>query len=133
MTVFVDTSALMAVLVAEDVMHANALRAWERLMADGYQLVTSNYVVLEASVILHRRFGARAVRSLVDGVLPVVLVHWVDVAHHRAGIAASLNSGKLGPNLVDCVSFELMRTLDVRRAFAFDQHFETQGFETIGG
>jgi predicted nucleic acid-binding protein len=31
--------------------------------------------------------------------------------------------------LVDCASFESMRRLTVRRAFAFDRHFEEQGFE----
>lgn len=133
MTVFVDTSALMAFLVAEDRMHANALLAWERLLREGDQLVTSNYVVVEACVILHRRFGTRAVRSLIDGVLPAVMVQWVDVAHHKAGVAASMSAEKRGPNLVDCVSFEVMRTLGIRRAFAFDHHFRTQGFETIGG
>jgi uncharacterized protein len=35
-------------------------------------------------------------------------------------------------SLVDCVSFELMRRLGIRRVFCFDPHFAEQGFELVG-
>jgi predicted nucleic acid-binding protein len=32
---------------------------------------------------------------------------------------------------VDCVSFEVMRRLGIRRAFTLDEHFREQGFEVV--
>lgn len=34
-------------------------------------------------------------------------------------------------SLVDCVSFEIMRTLGIKTVFAFDLHFAEQGFKSI--
>jgi len=33
--------------------------------------------------------------------------------------------------LVDCTSFEVMRSRSITTAFAFDEHFEEQGFATL--
>jgi len=35
-------------------------------------------------------------------------------------------------SLTDAVSFEVMRREQISRAFAFDQHFVTAGFELLG-
>ena len=32
---------------------------------------------------------------------------------------------------VNCVSFEIMRQRGLRRVFAFDKHFEEQGFDVV--
>jgi predicted nucleic acid-binding protein len=34
-------------------------------------------------------------------------------------------------SLVDCISFNIMRRLGIKSAFAFDRHFKEQGFECI--
>ncbi|HHY95520.1 MAG TPA: PIN domain-containing protein, partial [Firmicutes bacterium] len=48
--VFVDTSALYAVLDADDEWHEKAKAAWEKLLSnDEVVLITSNYVLVETS------------------------------------------------------------------------------------
>ena len=47
MTVFVDTSALFAVLDADDRYHARARELWEQLIATAEELVCTNYVLIE--------------------------------------------------------------------------------------
>jgi len=42
-------------------------------------------------------------------------------------------SGAFGANAVDCLSFAIMRKMRIARAYTFDGHFETAGFETIIG
>ncbi|MBZ5593473.1 MAG: hypothetical protein LAP39_14615 [Acidobacteriia bacterium] len=36
-----------------------------------------------------------------------------------------------GANPVDCASFAVMRRLNIKKAFTFDQHFRTAGFEIL--
>jgi predicted nucleic acid-binding protein len=44
-------------------------------------------------------------------------------------MATLLAAGRRKLSLVDCVSFELMRGCGCNHAFAFDAHFEEQGFD----
>jgi predicted nucleic acid-binding protein len=130
-TVFVDTSAFIALLVPEDQNHAGAGNAWRELVRRDEEIVTTNYVVVEAGSILQSRFGSSALRRLVDGVLPLVTVELVDAETHTAGLDSALLSTRTGPSIVDCVSFAMMRKLGIRTAFAFDPHFGDQGFELL--
>ena len=36
-------------------------------------------------------------------------------------------------SFTDCLSFAVMRALDIRAAFAFDRHFERAGFQRLRG
>ena len=58
MTVFVDTSALMALLDADEARHAEAVQTWRRLLDDDHRLITSNYVLVEAYALVQRRLGS---------------------------------------------------------------------------
>jgi predicted nucleic acid-binding protein len=55
----------------------------------------------------------------------------VGEAEHRAGVTALLTAGRRELSLVDCVSFVVMRQLNLKNAFAFDRDFLAQGFETL--
>lgn len=71
-----------------------------------------------------------AVRDLVAEVLPVCTVQWVTQPVHAQAIHTLLATGRRGLSLTDCVSFEVMHRNGSDRAFAFDPHFEEQGFTT---
>lgn len=130
MTALLDTSALYAVLDRDDENHEAAARVWEDLLAADARLMTHNYVVLELTALLQHRIGMEAVRDLVVEVLPVCTVQWVTEAIHAAALHYLLATGKRRLSLTDCVSFELMRRNRCDRAFAFDPHFDQQGFLT---
>ena len=129
MTVFVDTSGIFAVLDADDSYHDEADHLWRQLVLETEQLVCTNYVLIETYALVQRRLGMHAARTLEEDVLPLVRVHWVEEADHRSAMAAFLTAGRRDLSLVDCVSFVIMRRLDVKLAFAFDQDFQDQGFE----
>ncbi|MDO8586338.1 MAG: PIN domain-containing protein [Armatimonadota bacterium] len=131
MSAFVDTSAFIALLIAEDEHHRTAGKIWQRLVASDEQLVTSNYTLVETCALLHRRSGISTVRTFIEDLLPVVLVQWVDVELHTTGVGGMLTSGNRGPSIVDCVSFALMRKLKLRQVFTFDRHFREQGFDLV--
>jgi len=50
---------------------------------------------------------------------------------HEQAVNAMLISNRRDISLVDCVSFECMWRMDIRRVFTFDAHFSDQGFECI--
>lgn len=128
MTVFVDTSALVALLIGSEVQHRRAVSAWEEFGAGDQPLRTHSYVALEASALIQRRLGMDAVRALHNELLPVISVRFVDAALHDRAVTALLAANRRSVSLVDWTSFELMRDELITDAFAFDDDFATYGF-----
>ncbi len=129
MNTFIDTSALLALLDSDEAHHADAVRSWNRFAEIEAGLTTSNYVVLETMAVAQRRLGMDAVRALVNQVVPLLDVVFVDQAAHGAGVTALLVAGRRDLSLVDCTSVELIRRLGLQFAFAYDRHFVEQGLE----
>jgi len=130
-TIFVDTSALIALLDASEARHAACAREWQRLLASDASLVTSSYVIVETCAVAQRRLGMAAVRSLTTDFMPLLAIDWVDETVHGAGHAALLTANRKELSLVDCVSFEIMRRRDVATALALDSDFASQGFSVV--
>ena len=128
MTVFVDTSALFALLDAEDAGNAAAFPAWSSGIDDCAGFVTTNYVLVETISLVQRRLGIDAVRILIDEMLPMIDTLWVTDADHTAALNALLTAGRRQLSLVDCVSFTVMRRMGIRDYLGLDPHFEEQGF-----
>ncbi len=132
MTVFVDTSALYAVLDRDDANHAAARTRWNGLLSGAADLVTTNYVLVETCALVQHRLGLDAVRTLHDDILPVMGIRWINERQHALAAAALLGTDRKKLSLVDCSSFVVMRELAIRNAFAFDRHFAEQGFACDG-
>lgn len=131
MRVFVDTSAFLSVLDSDDRNHPRARDAWAEMVSSEALLVTNNYVLVETFALLQHRMGIEAVRAFHDDVLPVVNTDWVNESVHRSGVSALLAASKRRLSLVDVVSFESMRRLGIKTAFAFDKHFLEHGFDCV--
>jgi predicted nucleic acid-binding protein len=130
-TVFVDTSALYALLNVADPNHVAASSAWDVLRKQRDTLVTSNYVLVETTALVQRRMGIQALRNVQTAFLPLLSVVWIDEALHARALSVLLALAMRELSLVDCTSFEVMRSTGTSTAFAFDAHFTRQGFRTI--
>jgi predicted nucleic acid-binding protein len=130
-SVFLDTSAVLALLDADERSHAEARTVWADLLGRAEDLVSTNYVLVESFALVQHRLGLEAVRTLQEDILPLVRVHWVSEADHRAAVSALLTANRRHLSLVDCVSFLVMRQLALKTAFALDRDFTAQGFETV--
>jgi len=128
---FVDTSAFVALLNADDSFHEAAVATWERLADAEEPLVTSSYVVVETNALVQRRLGMDALRAFSDDVVRAVQVAWVGREVHEAATSAQMLAGRRHLSLVDCASFLVMRHLGLTEVFAFDDHFRDQGFRVI--
>ena len=131
MRVFIDTSAFYALLDRDDESHRKAKNAWTALLKNGNTLVTNNYVLVETVALIQHRLGIEAVRGFQNDILPLIHVEFVDAESHRSGVSALLSASRRNLSLVDCISFEMMRTSGIRAAFAFDPHFKEQGFHLL--
>jgi predicted nucleic acid-binding protein len=131
MNILVDTSAFLAVLDGSDHNHTKAAPYWEKIIKSGDVFVCHNYILVETSAIILRRFGMEAVRVFEQDIYPILRILWITKEVHSAAVSAHLMAGRRTLSLVDCVSFEVMRRTGVRKAFAFDRHFRDYGYEIM--
>jgi len=149
--VFVDTGAFVALFARRDRYHDVASRRFTELAAGKQWMATTNHVIDEAcSWLLHDSghavacsFGAY-VRQYCDPVVldrparfypprkPILLVHTGPGIESDAWEIFSKYDTS-GFSYTDCVSFAVMNALKIRKAFAFDEHFDVAGFERIPG
>ncbi len=87
-------------------------------------------MVTESSAVLARRFGFEVQRDLFEEILPVIRIVWITEELHERARAAFLAESRKKLSLVDCLSFEVMRSERIRHAFAYDQYFGENGFLT---
>jgi predicted nucleic acid-binding protein len=127
-SVFVDTSAILAALDTSDRHHGSATATWTDLLQEAKPLSTTNDVVVETIALLQHRAGLSVVRPFLDEFFPALHVHWIEEAQHAAAVAELLATDRRQVSLVDCTSFLVLRRLASASAFAFDPHFAEQGF-----
>jgi predicted nucleic acid-binding protein len=125
---FVDTSALYAAMDRDDEFHVRASAHWKECLSGPEALVTSNYILVETLALVQSRLGMEATRLLASDVVPALEIEWVSADDHRAALEAVLAADRRSLSFVDCASFQVMRRLGLRSAFAFDPHFAEQGF-----
>lgn len=75
MTVFVDTSALYALIDADDDNHAAASTRFAALR--GQELISHSYVLVETLALVGRRLPWAARETFIDTILPLVDVQVV--------------------------------------------------------
>lgn len=131
MSVFVDATAFIALVVATDSHHKVVSAHWAALLQARERLVTTSYVVHETVAVLQKRFGLDVAKRFVRDLLPITEVWWVDERLHAEGTLVWLNFNRQTLSLVDCVSFAAMTARMVPRALSCDRHFAEQGFEVL--
>jgi predicted nucleic acid-binding protein len=131
MSIFIDTSAFLALLNKEDHFHQIAKNTWEEINLSEEYLISSNYVIIETISLLQKRFGIEALRIFDNEVRPVIDIIWIDQTIHHAGMVVVQTANHRKLSLVDCTSFEILRNLHVEKVFTFDSHFSEQGFNLL--
>ncbi|MGH9308481.1 MAG: type II toxin-antitoxin system VapC family toxin [Vicinamibacterales bacterium] len=129
--VFVDTSAFLGLLSLKDENHDRAARTFATLRTNRAPLVTTSFVLVETYALIGRRFGLAAVLDFRADFAPLIDVVWVDETLHNGGLDLLIERPKRTLSLVDAVSFVMMRERQMNEAFAFDPHFEQEGFALV--
>jgi len=113
-------------------MHQRAKLAFTDYAERKAQLFTSSFVLVETMALLQRRIGLSAVRDLNTRILPLFDIVWTDKEWYARAVQRLFLEGRKDLSLVDCLSFEIMESYDISRAFAFDKHFGEMGFSLPG-
>jgi len=129
--VFLDTVGLLALWDKSDQWHGAAEQAYQTLVQERAELVTSSFVLLECGNAAARRVYRTAVGRLRNsleisgGLIVPTSQDWLDAwnAYEQAGTWQA--------GIVEEVSFVIMRRLGIARAFTNDRHFQMAGFITL--
>jgi predicted nucleic acid-binding protein len=116
-----DSSAILALLDANDADHGRAVQAARQIAFARRPSFITNYIEVEAHALLLRKLGRMLAREwLLTGRLPVVRA--LPAEEDRAREIIARHSDK-NWSLCDAISFAVLEARGVRRAFTFDHHF----------
>ena len=130
-TIFVDTSAWVALIDRNDRLHAAAQRHWHRSLEDGRSFLTSDYVLDESYTLLRRRGRGLAMAMAVHQLVTesrLIEVLAVDAEIRFAAWDLFIRYDDQVLSFTDCTSFALMHRQGLQEAFTFDSDFPTAGF-----
>ena len=129
MNALVDSSALCALTIAEDLHHDRAVACFEELQRLEASLATTNYVLLECVTLVQRRYGMGHAQGLLKRAEAWLDVLWIGLQEHEQALKLWMTAGRRALSLVDCTSMVMMRQHRIPRVVAFDRHFTEAGFE----
>jgi predicted nucleic acid-binding protein len=131
--IFIDTGAFIARYVRQDSSHRRARKAWAEIAKSRSRCYTSNFVLDETLTLLGRRasysFAADRGRSILRSSALTILRPDAEDEEKAIEVLAKFADQQI--SFTDCVSFVLMRRNRLERAFTFDRHFATAGFEIV--
>lgn len=126
-----DSSAILALLDADDADHGTAVAVARQIASERRPSFVTNYIEAEAHALLLRRLGRVIAREwLLIGGLAVVRALPEEEQGAKEILARYTDKDW---TFCDAVSFALLDARRIRRAFTFDHHFQQYGrIEILG-
>ena len=120
-----DSSAILALLDADDPDHARAVAVAHDIASEARPSFITNYIEAEAHALVLGKLGRAIARQwLLTGGLPVVRVLPAEEQKAREILARHPDKDW---TLCDASSFAVLEARHVGRAFTFDHHFRQYG------
>lgn len=120
-----DSSAILALLDADDADHGRAIAVARHIASEERPSFITNYIEAEAHALLLRKLGRGIAREwLLTGGLPVVRALPAEEQSAKEILARHADKDW---TLCDAISFAVLDTRHIARAFTFDHHFRQYG------
>ena len=131
--IFVDTGAFIGRYIAKDEHHSVSTSSWSVLEKSKERLFTSNFVLDETFTLLGRRAGYAFAAARARAILSSSAITILRPAKYDEIEAVKLfeKYADQSVSYTDCISFVLMSSNKIERAFTFDSHFGMAGFTII--
>jgi predicted nucleic acid-binding protein len=131
--VFVDTGALVGRFLEKDQRHPRAEEAMRRLLLEGRQLLSTDYVFDEVVTLVRGRAEHWSAVRVGESILSSEVIDLVEIDAPLRQQAWKLFKKYQDQELsfTDCASFAVMAKYGIREALTFDDDFRKAGFETI--
>lgn len=132
-SLFVDTSFFKAYCDIKDDFHPRALQIFQELKEAKVQLITSNYILDETFTVIRSKCGLEIVKQFKK----ILEQFEADLKIMRVLVTDEVNawdfflSNWSGLSFTDCVSFALMKRLELKQVATFDEHFQRAGFTIV--
>lgn len=132
-SIFIDTGAWYALADRDDGHHKDAVLIYPDLLKTHRVLVTSNYVVAEAYILILNEIGHPAAIGFLEKINASPRIAKVysteDIEKDAEETLKKYTDQDF--SYADSVSFTIMKRRKIRKAFSFDKHFQTMGFITL--
>jgi predicted nucleic acid-binding protein len=134
MSLFVDTSAWLALEDRSDQYHKEAVRIAEQLKKRRIPWMTTEYIYLETVTLIRYRVSHGAAVVFGERLRASQLVEIIEIDHQLRDLSWEIFKRYSDKefSLVDCSSFALMQKKEIQEVFSFDHHFTQMGFRRVG-
>ena len=120
-----DSSAILALLDADDADHARAVSVARQIASEERPSFITNYIEAEAHALLLRKLGRAVARQwLLTGGLPIVRALPAEEEGAKEILARRTDKDW---TLCDAISFAVLEARHIAGAFTFDHHFRQYG------
>ena len=131
--VFVDTSALLALINKSDTFHVKAKNIRDILLRDNIQFIVTDYVIVEVANSLSKIPWRPSAIQLINSIQLSENIRVVEINKEIYNEAWGLYSNRTDKEwgLTDCASFVVMKRYAITVAFTNDHHFEQMGHNIL--
>lgn len=125
MKLFVDTGAFIALTDADDENHKAAVAFYRNSKEKGARFVTTNFVVCETMNYLGAKVSHPVAVLFRENLKKSGFIEMITVTPSIEDAAFAIFKRYTDKefSFTDCTSFSIMRSLKLKKAFAFDKHF----------
>ena len=126
MKLFVDTGAFIALTVGDDENHPAAAAFYRDAKEKGARFLTTNLVLCETMNYLRARVSHQVAVLFWESLKKSGSLKFITVTPSKEEGAFTIfkQYADKGFSFTDCTSFAVMKALRLKKAFAFDKHFE---------
>lgn len=130
---FIDTGYILALELANDQHHSQAIAHWKSFTRSPFTLVTTSYIFDEVVTFLSSR--GRHDRAVTTGKRllesPAIELIFVNSNLFLIGWQYFQQHADKSYSLTDCISFVVMQQQGITQALTFDRHFLQAGFQKL--
>ncbi len=131
--IFIDTGAFLSRFIVNDTYHKKSLLLWKKIEAKKIICYTSNFILDELATLLIRRTGADFCYEKMNRIYesPIFIILRPTKENEMNALELIKKYADQEISFTDCISFELIKSNRIQKAFTFDKHFRYAGIASF--